>query len=455
MRMASPVKGKRTFLVWYLIGFCLFLVLARFVYYHGKPERVREITPYTQTGSYSVFRSIQKNGQEYWATDGADGSVIHARPITGGQERQIVHEDPKVRISDNGMTVTEKEIFYGLIMRPKPIQYGTGGSFAVGGSISSTIFEGAFRAVPGKPTADQAIHEKRRTLPKITSQEVPHLRLRRVPIGGGAAEDIAEIESLSPTIAGDYAYWIRSRPDDTVLVIDRNREHSEVTGHSDLMVTPLKGGPSRRLYTGITTWFGSLFAGADGVYWTEPHPYPDRTRDLYHIRAADTQPRVVANSTGVSGLTEYGGRLYWVANEDRSDVQDGYLRKINWVKIESMRLDGSDRRTVLSEMETGASPRMPPQIYRDHLYMILADFPRQEKAPDKPRPLRLCRIHPENADTVETICTLPAVADGFHFAGDYLYFSVVDRGRSLWASLTDDNSVDKYTRVLYRVPLTH
>lgn len=68
----------------------------------------------------------------------------------------------------------------------------------------------------------------------------------------------------------------------------------------------------------------------------------------------------------------------------------------------------------------------------------------------------LCRLNPDRSDPIEIVRKLPSGAVSSQFGGGYLYFVLNEKHRSLWATMTDDDTAEgDSTLTLCRVPLDH
>lgn len=63
----------------------------------------------------------------------------------------------------------------------------------------------------------------------------------------------------------------------------------------------------------------------------------------------------------------------------------------------------------------------------------------------------ICRVHPESADPLEAVRTVPQGFGASMFSGRSLYLSRTEKQRSLWANLINDDAGASYKNALYRI----
>ncbi len=254
-------------------------------------------------------------------------------------------------------------------------------------------------------------------------------------------------------------YWIKAGPDERVQVTRGDETWDEVRGHSDLMITSLADGATRKLCFGLSA-STLLFAGAESVFWTEPHPFPDTRVDLCSMQPGDDKPHVLPNFEAdlyFVAPVEYQGRLYWFASETVDSLRQRRVPRLDdATQLVSTDRDGSDRRVLFSLPALRKRLTAPLSLHRGALYFRLADpYPSElpTAAQAAKQPQYLCRLHPERADPVEVVCKLPGQTNSMWFDGGYFYFLNLEEHRSLWAWLTDDDAHTQIKQTLYRVHL--
>jgi len=143
--------------------------------------------------------------------------------------------------------------------------------------------------------------------------------LYRISLTDGRAERIAldtegfSLRGLTHAFTTTALYWIRPRGG-SMTQFERGGGIIEYDypANQDLMITPLNGGPPRRL-AGSLTAISSLWADNDGICWTTPRPFPDERCDLYILlKDRPDVPILVPDFDPSSQPILSGGHCYWI-----------------------------------------------------------------------------------------------------------------------------------------------
>lgn len=425
--------SMRQKVVWLALLACCALLAAR-LYFRHRPECFPE-----EVSSY--VGEIQ-DGWQYWLV----GNAILAQPVTGGPVREVVREDSQAQIS--AIHITNGAIFYAYSI----IQPNNTGGIILGAPVGSH-FLGIYRTALHKPSAREKAQEKRVVLhwPQALLEDPWHVH--SVPIRGGTPRDLTSQFGGYALFVGSDAYWIKKRLDDTVQIRYGGATWEEETGHSALMVTSLVDGATRALIAGLPM-DTILISGQNGVFWTEPRPFPDSSHDLFYYRTGEAKLYKIPDYRGdaIDPPAEYEGRLYWFATD-----KPAYRRDWSADRLMSANLDGSGLRTVF---ETATNKRVPVvwhnrssflRVYRGSLYGLFRD---QNAGLGRilGGPRFLCRLRPDQGEPVEDLFTLPPRSGNCTLDGDYFYYNHLE-DRPFMDLLTGGDSHTQRGQMLCRIRL--
>jgi hypothetical protein len=427
---------------------CVFVILvaltARALYMRRLPERLRVM----------VSGQALHNGHLYWLGERAGARAANSAPTLYGlafndnKTHVLAREAPNAAFEEtHTLTYVDGSLIYGLYARRAD---------AIAGSVAHRP---EFR--PSQTPSVQETGTVRRTVVQASLPNPLPIHVRQFSLRDGTVRDLTSVEHAINFCApedGHNVYWICPGPDRRVRAEPwppdpDQAPWDEVEGHSDLMITSLRDGSTRRLYSGLTRTT-QLFPAGEGVFWQEPHPYPDDKQDLYYYHETEGRIYVARDSTGFEHAYDmpvvYQDRFYWFDRPAFTPLQM-YLGggvPTTPAHFLSAALDGSDRRTLFSTSDVGWNPIsvMYPFLYHGELFGYS-----QEYAPDTPQ--RLYRIHPERPQPLELVFRIPANATVWKLDGGYLYFTRQETQPNLWSSLTGDPAGAKSEDVLYRVRL--
>jgi hypothetical protein len=450
---------------------CLCVLLAAlYLFRRPRMERLLAFDGYAPT-----HRSIH-NGALIWTVDpssqGADnrsqGTVIYARALPGGAARVVTKLAPDDMLVGDIFPVGD-ELIYSLLPRPKPRPQTSQIYSVMSAQPNQPRYLGEFLKSPYRLEAAE-LPRKQRTALAPTFYAGEETRMQRIALIGGAPRLLCRIEQGSSLVYqpdGRFAYWLRKHPDDSVWGRRGDDTWTEVTGHSELMVLSLRDGWSHPVCFGLPL-STSLRPGTAGVFWWLPHTYPDKGRDLYYYQADDQKVTQVhgydddtvhfgAFNGEISGYpVEYRGRLYWVVSgpSQMNRTADGYYQEGGMPNtVVSANKDGSDRRQTLAFDSRKRRTMMVRLIqHRGALYCVQV-VSTSSQAGAGANALYLSRIRPDRREPLEDLCMLPAGAQAEGFDGDYFYFDLPDKQRSLWQMLTGDDSAAATGTALYRIRL--
>jgi hypothetical protein len=436
------------------------LLIMRFLWVRNQPERL------TVRFIGNAFWGLKISGEDIYAVESKepnryDLNALHVRSIYGGAGHVISTVDAPDYISQEcGFSVAEGKVTY-AVERPRqivPVRAGT--SRVVTAPQEQGQDFGIFLLQPGKPSRRGVGREKRQ--PALLSfQEAKDLRFRQVSAQGGTPQEVAVMRLTRVCLVGNHVFWIRPKPEESVEVFQEQSarrwiQWTEVTAHSDLMLTSLGDGTTRCIRKGVPSGT-DIIAGESGVAWQEPAPFPEPPQ-LFYARIADGSVRPlgtavqVVQTHGVTDLpsprdpqrvVEAGNRLYWttIIAEPRG---------IYHYKLMSARMDGTDPREILVRQDQLPIDRLYLHAYRDSVYCFVEASTLVNDTPVSKK--YLCRLHPERTDPVEILYKLPGNYFPVQFDGGYLYMDLQEHTQSFWALLTgEDASVS--TSTLCRISL--
>lgn len=487
----KPLPGQRPYRTVLLL--VVFGVAVWFVYKSRQPEQLMDLT--------MIRRHWITHGQLYWIQQDpfnarqprTNGTTIYAMPVTGGTPRVVAREDSRQiagDVNNDSLIFTDTSLFYKTVPPPPPGRTGT--VVGMGGSMAISVHLGDFLAPNRHFSVSHAPWEKRQILPSIPEkslQDPPiEIHLKRVPLSGGTPQEVARIpghvwsQGEPIVVSGQNVYWLRNRPGERMQVTteadkdqigralaEKLKEtgtagsgnpktfvHDEVIGHSDLMVTSMKDGSARVLRSGLSGY--GIFGGANAVFWTEPRVYPDLRQSLYMLHLPDEQIRCLTTSDPARDIrpAEYQGGFYW--QDIGREYDRGNPPRVigTTARILRARPEDTEARPVLSLEQPGFLAATGPFAQEGQLYLLFKEPVKPNMDADLERqPFWLCRLHPERAQPLEKIRTLPGDAYDFHFDQDYLYFERKREIRSLWDTLTNDEVNTRRQDTLYRVSLPH
>lgn len=414
-----------------LLGLLILLLLARLWLTRGQSERLF-------AGLDMTLAASVQDGRMYWLDDpGLQGKSAEfcSQAITGGPvQKQPLPIPPKEQVT---LVHFGKQDVYLRKETRKP-------------NVDIPVSQRS-----SSPQERQIIPGTNRVRIKNPSPPASPAKLLRFPRAGGASQEWADIDARSLVVVGEIAYWLDTKPDESwsLYVEEKGKPlqwiRSEVIGHSVLKATPLAGGPTRTLATGLPR--GTILReGKDGVFWTvlQPGTGTQERQSLFRFRRGDTQPVIVSSWRAgrffYGGLVEGAGRFYW----KEYDSSNGISRYVTAAG------DGSEP-TALNlrdQGETGVSEVSRLKAHRGKLYARLTTS-RSRSDGSSNTITWLCRLHPEREFTVEKLLQLPPQTESWgQFDGDYYYFQVNEEQDRFW----DWSSSSRRTqRVLYRYRLPH
>jgi hypothetical protein len=381
-----------------LIAGVTLVVISRWVYARGLPERLMEVT--------APIQDI-RNGKIYMLRRSYDRADFQMCPIDRPVEQRLASET----LNNNqvaGITVADTGIYY--VLQPR------------GFAQTPHTLPGA-RQTPSSNTK-------------------PHFRFRWIPLEGGEPREIpAGIAQPNPIIAGNSIYWLEP---DTFLPNGRPATNR-------LMSAPLSGGPSTALFKGLPRRV-QLGASSTGVFWIAPAKDDPKYKTLFHMAAGDTKPREISPYTGMRAPIEMEGRLYWV-EETRNDTHSA-------LELVSALPDGSDRQSVYRRATfmlrdgSGLGERISRIIpHKDKLY-FLAIRAEDRTSSDTTQPAELYCVDAGPGKVARSVRKFDNVYDRYVFIdGDYYYFAIVELQEESIFSFSKDGLFIKRQPVLYRYRL--
>jgi hypothetical protein len=355
----------------------------------------------------------------------------------------------------------------------------------LGAAIATGAVVGGGVSLPSKPQPvgrpKQPPSPPTRVRVKRLRPHLPPLALLRLPLAGGAPQEVPGVDARQAIIVERTVYWIKRQPDElwnleeqvqgkTTRVIQ-----SDVVGHSQLMMTPLDAGETREVARGVPEG-AQLVPGEDGVIWTiiKPTAAGERRMDIYRFHRSDAHPSLVAsvipaNLYAPSSMVERGGRLFWrqfepvtvVAPLSGSTDLPPHLSIAQALPEQRAHLimaagDGSaPRKLEVKEIaESGARGFPYLSAHRGHLYTCLST-----SQPPKDGVVKtttwLCRLHTTDPPRVEKLLRLPVGNSGWgQFDGDYWYFPLTEE-REKFFDWSKEGLRTTSVHVLYRYRLPH
>jgi len=433
MTHSKPTAGTKFTVVPALIVGAI-LVIAWVLWRHREPERMAGSAPgYTVLSHGMLYRTdYREPGLNF-------GPSIRCRPVQG-KERILIEEDARYAFATwpTTIAVSDGVVFYGLNRYRKPVYGGgpAGGSGSMPRDLGTFTRSARAGASPATPTA------KRITMPPLNGNPDTIL-FRKVTAAGGPARDLATIHSSTAVLVGSHVFWNRPGPETQVELSRGNDRWTEISGKSDLILTDLMNGSEHQIGSYIqryTNWI----VGRDGVFWTAPRPFPDRTTDLFYARALDGAALKLGElqeGQTVGWSVEFQGSLYWFV---RTETHDDVLMAAN--------LNGTNVRTVLqlNPLQSDAQFGENLSAYHGALYCLVkgASIPSP-----RGQPVQLARIRPGKSNPLEILRILPMDTNLIGFDDGFLYYYVTEVQRGLWATITDDDAGETRSNAIYRVRL--
>lgn len=275
-------------------------------------------------------------------------------------------------------------------------------------------------------------------------------RFVEVPLDGGPVHPLPLVVPTDrPVVIGRECFWIRGQPDRLEIVShsDRSRTFRSIP-RSELVVTPLEGGPTRVIASGV---FQGTFLQARGGYllWTGQGGSGGRV--LCSYRPGDSGVTVLHRFSGSEVPEVHDGRFYWMVDRHPGSPVPGSPDPAGLI---SALPDGSERRVVI-DMDTDPSLQQPARLLGPHrrsLYGIFVTPARSRSSGGTALVLMLCRILPGHPTPVEKLKELPVQTGTALLDGDYCYFEVLEHHEDWW-DWSQNGLSGKDIRVLYRCRL--
>ncbi len=134
------------------------------------------------------------------------------------------------------------------------------------------------------------------------------------------------IQQLWRKLTGETMLWIHMRDRRTAFVSTATTYWYEYPANSELVASPLDGGPARKVADGLST---SLEVSGDdeGIWWKVRRTYPDTRSDLQYYAVRTGRRGIVPNFHGDvpaarSLLAVYGGKLYTLSENDKGEISE-------------------------------------------------------------------------------------------------------------------------------------
>lgn len=223
-------------------------------------------------------------------------------------------------------------------------------------------------------------------------------------------------------------FWIRPRPEEVFFVREGHTDWREETAHSDLMLTSLPDGATRRIFAGVPRSL-ALIACETGIVWAQPAPFPGpQTR--FYASASDSSVRSLGTLSAnqrPERCVEVGGRLLWTVTTltPPSELSTTLM---------SANIDGTDIRSVGTQLRGHPVHIQSLYVYQGSLYSVFTEIPTETGRSVKVT-YYVGRLHPNRSDSVEIVHALPEDAWPIQFDGRYLYFFLEGTHRSFLSIL--------------------
>jgi hypothetical protein len=205
------------------------------------------------------------------------------------------------------------------------------------------------------------------------------------------------------------------------------------------MVSPLAGGPARRIAVGMFR----MSAGPDGIFW--PVAQGD-SRITLHTYPPDFPVEVLTDYTGWEAPLQFAGRLYWLGSDLTS--ADGFPREPS--QFHTSLPDGTDHR-ILLDVDPQQRDLQSLRDLRLHGTALL--FFRVTRLGGGPRAVSLCSLRPNDPVGVVSLSgTVAGVSGPFWIDGSSAYFLRVEN-RENWLDWSPRGLVPRQVGILHRIAL--
>jgi hypothetical protein len=406
------------------------LLAVSFLARRGQPEYLKG----------HISKTCTISGNEIYDVDSSNAPTsVNATSFRDEKARLVVQEEikpywPVPLYAPSPFSLIEGTLYYAVQARLQPVQPVVLRDTKV--VVVAEPSQGTYLLRAQDSSPQTAGRWKREVWP-VTPLPQTDVRFQAMPAQGGKSRLAARLRGENFRMVGSHVFWIRPAYEQAVRVIPYPNARkpgywTEVSAHSDLMLTSLIDGASRCIRHGVPR-STSLMGGKAGVTWTEPAPYPGEPT-LFYARAADGSVRSLGTRSGTTEqqpCLEAAGRLYWTAG-----LSDAGRAGINARALMSASLDGSDRRELVAQVENHYVAGLSLHCYSGDLYCCLLELPAANED-DSRRRLCLCRLNPDSADPVEILRRLPAMSGDYLFQEGYLYLGLVNEinGSGLGASI--------------------
>jgi hypothetical protein len=429
---------------WVLLAGCFLFFGARWLFLHGKPERLRDMplpggAPLFIRGEqgyylasetslpppkYKILQRIY-NTTSLLGVVGSKSYTLRALPIYGGPE-QIIAEDLRPNLIFHRIQITNDTLLYLAYSEKeiRPLTWEKWGNLASGKKYKTTESLFFSRA---------SLH----ALPLAGGVPVDILPGRQFTIAANTEEAVC--------LTRDSVYWIEIDPG-----------QKPVASCASLKVMARNGGEPQTLMRGLSP-YANLKVEANGAetVWMFVPDGTDRfsARKIYRVSAADNRSQLFADNQTSSFSRNFfpatlQDRVYW-----KRTVALPELPPIYQEEIHSAKADGSDqRRDDSAVVSTNAFLREAASFYahKGALYTL-------RYVQEKPRPNQsnraLLRVEPGSPGRIYEVFRFPRGAGAPLFEGDYVYYTVDEERENIW-DWSQEGLAPVLTRTLcrYRLP---
>jgi hypothetical protein len=386
-----------------LAGLGVFLI-GRWAYSLGKPQTVIDLP--------SPVQAVH-NGRIYLTVRDSYSDNVYIRSVnsSGGSMRTLATQNISGAAITN-LTATDDWVYYMLARRP---------GRQPSGNLPPMLGADALRA------------------PRNSQSPVPMRlpRLCKVPTTGGPIAQVPVEIRGGAVIAGDWLYWVDQRPDKAPAVPAKEGETEIGTPQSDIVMSPIRGGPERRI-PNAAIQRTRLQTNGNTVFWTVPQPGPDEKSDLFCLTDGGPAHHRIAGYTGTGAPVLLDGSIYWL-QQGEDTGKEGEAPES---RVISAPLDGNGTRILFRKM-TDKIPTGQPKwsftrisVHKGYLYVLAAKaFDRTSS--ERSHPATLFRYKPGGPEDLQKVYDFTDhVALPTFFDGDDYYYTILEE-RQNWFSLSD------------------
>lgn len=427
------------------ITVCLILIILAGFFMHRR-HGAEKLCPWTFNGEIVIDKG-RVYYTEYTWRGGAQVDAVYAQSVFGGKPATVFTSPPKTGIGS--LAIRGASVFCSAWPSIPPAE---------------ALRAGVAARPAAQPVKENAAPAKMPPMP----QAPPPVRIMSVPIQGGIPRRLSVVR-IPLVYTERSAFWIDA-PDENAPTWPRTRK----SGVADrvnrrLMALSLTDGATRVAAIDLPDKCFP-YGSKDAVFWSTPAMGAPHRIDLHVLPEHETTASVIHDLPEEAGANNFafsGSLVYWLERSDQPKPApqatarriitaekgpDGAYSEAISVQVDpntaptpmrlvSASLDGNTRRVSATARFEFVS------AYRGHIYVIVTTG---EGTGERKT---LMRLHPDRANPLEEIRSLPVDSSQFQFDENYLYYLAAEDRIRLVDRLLGDRDRAERVILLCRIPL--